>query len=153
MDYGFDHWFYKAVANENDQKFNCSVPFHPTVISRMTGNSIEICKNPDKGRMALESYLTFYDTGSQTPETKPCSIINTYLEPSDINFDMDKQKGFTRLYSNTEVKIKTIILYYDSNALFADLGGYLGMILGVSLLDFIAMCNSAWFKIIAMKFK
>ena len=51
----------------------------------------------------------------------------------DTNNDMNE--AYLKLYLNAEVPVKTTILYYDSVELGAELGGFIGMILGISLVD------------------
>ena len=48
-------------------------------------------------------------------------------------------------------KVKSVILYYDMTTLVADVGGYIGMLLGVSLVDLTIMCNAVFSKVVKLK--
>lgn len=148
----YDLSFYEIIAHENDKKFNCTVPFHPPTLSSRTRNMIEICPDSRRGRGALSNYRSFVQTGPSSPNMRPCSGMDVFLGLPDIDSG-SKDEAYIRLYLKTDIKIKSIILYYDSNTLFAEIGGYLGMLLGFSLLDFTSIVNGALFKIIVRKFQ
>ena len=148
----YDYSFYDIVANENEKKFNCTVPFHPPTLSKMTGNIIEICPDKLRGKEAYRSYKSFVQTGPSSPSMRPCAGMDVFLGLPDIDTGPEDE-AYIRLYLKTDIKIKSIILYYDSNTLFAEIGGYLGMLLGFSLLDFTSIVNGALFKMFLRKFQ
>ena len=121
MNLNYDNWVYNTVAQMNEKKYNCSVPFHPPTESKVTGKDIEICRDLETGKHALTYYNSLVGKGPQTPETSPCSGMDVFLGPPDISGDT-KENGYIRLYVKSHVKIKSTILYYDSNTLFAELG-------------------------------
>ena len=51
--------------------------------------------------------------------------------------DNDPNEAYVRLYLKTKIKVKSTVLYYDSTTLAAEIGGYIGMLLGVSLVDLV----------------
>ena len=69
----------------------------------------------------------------------------------DVGNDGSDNEAYIMIYIKSDVKVKTVILYYDLTTLFAELGGYTGMFLGVSFVDLIILCNSAFFKFVTMK--
>ena len=152
MNNKYDRWFYDIIANENEKHFDCTVPFHPPTLSRHTGKMIEICPDMQRGKIALAKYKSFVQTGPSSPNMRPCSGMDVFLGLPDIDTGSGDE-AYIRLYLKTDIKIKSIILYYDSNTLFAELGGYLGMLLGFSLLDFTTIVNCALFKAFLRKFE
>ena len=81
MNLKYDEWFYNSSAYKNERKYNCSVPFHPSVESPITGKVIEICKDEEIGERALSDYNNNFVAGSKTKETKPCAGMNIFLGP------------------------------------------------------------------------
>ena len=150
MNLEYDNWFYQKVARENERKLNCTCPFHPPVLSQVTGEEIEICNEGMKGKMAISEIGRISNREPRAPEAKPCSEMKVLLAPPMIS-SRNIKEAYIRLYIKSDVKIKNIILYYDANSLFADLGGYIGMILGISIMDLIVICNSASSKVILTK--
>ena len=55
--------------------------------------------------------------------------------------DNDMSEAYTRLYPKAQIKMKTTVLYYDFTTLAAEIGGYAGICLGVSLVDIVRTIN------------
>ena len=72
-----------------------------------------------------------------------CSRACTYLQISyGQPFFYKSENGSTpliTLYFETSVEVRKSHLEYDVTSLFAEIGGYTGLLLGVSLLDFAKM--------------
>ena len=64
----------------------------------------------------------------------PCSImdINFGYPTIDTNFI---NEAYVKLYFKMAVNVKTSILAYSSLSFLAEVGGYIGLLLGFSLLD------------------
>ena len=149
MNSDYDRWFYNSIAHRNERIYNCSVPFHPPVESPITGKIIEVCKDKEIGERALTDYNNNNAAGSKTTETKPCAGMDVFLGPAEGSIQNKKENAYIKIYVKSDVKIKSIILHYDSSTLFAELGGYLGMLLGVSLLDCTRLFDSTLLKMIS----
>ena len=143
MNHNYDDEFYSMVAQENDVMFSCTVPFHPPTISNSTGKVIEICKNPEIGKKALQHFSDSCAAGPQATKRKPCTGVNVYLGLPFVDEENLDHEASIRIYTKPEVKVKSIIMYYDFTSLVADLGGYMGMLMGISMIDFTIMCNTA----------
>ena len=157
MNQNYDKEFYNRVANKNQKELNCSVPFHPATMSKTNGKPIEICKHSDTGKKAVENWLSLLDSGADLSNNKPCTEMNSMLglpDKSDNNIgNQSNHEAFVRLYMKSELRVKSIVLYYDFTALAADIGGYIGMFLGMSLVDFTVRFNTVLFKYITQKLK
>ena len=153
MNHNYDNTLYDMVAHKNEIQLNCSVPFHPRTVSTFTRKVIDVCNNSETGKMALDNLLSLKDKGPDLPNNKPCAGLNVFLGQPDIGKNTVDDQAFIRLYLKSEVKVKSVILYYDFTTLAADIGGYIGMFLGISLVDFTTKCNAALFSIFTMKLK
>ena len=157
MNQNYDKEFYNRVANKNNEELNCSVPFHPVIMSKNNGKTIEICKHNETGKKAVENWLSLLDSGADLLNNKPCTEMHSFLglpDKSENNIgNQPNHEAFVRLYMNSELRVKSIVMYYDFTALAADIGGYIGMFLGISLVDFTVRCNTVLFKYITQKLK
>jgi hypothetical protein len=80
-----------------------------------------------------------------------CYRACTYLQVSyGQPFYYTRENGSTpllTLYFETSVALRKGHLEYDGTSLFAEIGGYTGLLLGVSLLDFAKMFRFVYDKI------
>ena len=99
--------------------------------------------------MALEKFVD--SQGALASKSSvPCSAYDISLcLPQIDDKDNNMNESYIRLYPKTDIKIKSIILYYDFYALAADVGGYIGMCLGISMIDFTRAFNVALVFIIS----
>ena len=153
MDYNYDANFYSTVAHENEKRFNCSVPFHPPTKSNTTGKLIEICKTSSLGIKAYNNRWNVYSKMSQIQKYKPCAWIDVTLGLPHVSQKHRKGGAYLRLYFKSHLKIKSIISYYDISSLIADIGGYTGMLLGISLIDLTVQFNNLLIRVIEARFK
>ena len=145
MDYNYDANIYKMVANKNKKLLNCSVPFHPPTASDEEGKIIKICNNSHSGRKALTEWNNAIVSGPTNSKYQPCAGMDVDLGMPSIGEDQPKNSSFFRLFFTSHVKVKRIILYYDFSSLTADLGGYIGVLLGISLMDLTSKFNNLLF--------
>ena len=71
------------------------------------------------------------------------SIDNRPTNPS--------KEAYIKLYMKSSVKVKCVIMYYDRSTFAAEIGGYVGMLMGMSVMDFIMLCNTVLYKFVATK--
>ena len=62
-----------------------------------------------------------------------------------------ENEAFVKFYIRDEIQVKKSRLSYTEVSLLAEVGGYVGLLLGVSLMDISALFNKV-FKIIYRKF-
>ena len=145
----FDDKWYEHVAFENLRMFGCSVPWHPATFSK-NGERIEICRNQTLGAKANAQFHDFHDS-SWSKEAVPCAWYDVNLGIPDFG-ENTSDRAHIRFYLKTKIKQKSIVIYYDSTTFAAEIGGYVGMFLGVSLVDFAIVFDSAFFVMIRRLF-
>ena len=146
MNFNYDQKWYSRIAKENEKRFGCTVPFHPPIYSELTNNKIKICDNLTLGQKAQGHYLDSRDNQVSANDT-PCAKFDIDLGLPDIDYDDNEEnEAFIRLYIKTEIRVKSITIYYDLTSFGAEIGGYVGMFLGVSLIDLAIMFNSGVLK-------
>ena len=79
-------------------------------------------------------------------EYTPCDGFDVFLGLPFINDGNDENEAYIRLYVNSKIKVKKIIIYYDSTTFAGEVGGYIGMLLGVSFVDLAIIFNSSFTK-------
>ena len=148
MNQNYDNAFYERVSKDNEVQFHCSVPFQPPITSAITGNIVEICSNSETGNKAFNHWNNMWTASTLSPKDEPCAGYDIFLGlPFIDNIDNDNE-AFIRLYVKSKIKVKSVVFYYDFTTLTAEIGGYIGMLLGVSLVDLTIMCNTGLLKII-----
>ena len=153
MDYNYDDTFYNTVAHDNEKNLNCSVPFQPPIKSSATGKLVEICQNSSLGIQAYNNMRKALLKMGQIPKYKPCTWIDVTLGLPLFSQEERKEGAFLGLYLKSHLKIKSLVSYYDFSSLIADIGGYTGMLLGISLIDLTVQLNNLLVRVIASKFK
>ena len=137
MNFKFDELWYQKTARENEKKFGCSVPWHPSIYSQITKKEIQICNDSSKGLKALKQSQQFRDS-LISPESTPCANFEISLGlPKIDDTDNNMNEAYIRMYPKAQIKMKTTVLYYDFTTLAAEIGGYAGICLGVSLVDIV----------------
>ena len=131
----FDTMLYERIAKANEKLFGCSVPWHPPIYSDITRNVIEICNTSERGFLAYRKFHAFRDS-QLSEDLIPCTMFDIYTGLLDVDEkDNNLDEAYIRLYLKTKIKIKSSVIYYDVTTFTAEIGGYVGMFLGVSLMD------------------
>ena len=142
----YDDSLYKMGNDELENKFGCTIPFLPPFSSNVTGKPIDICKDEETGSKAMNHYL---DIESSQFGNMPCARMNIFLGLPAITNNSEvtnphpymgyglRNKAFAMLYFPTDVKVKRTVYDYDFLALVGELGGYVGLLVGVSLAELI----------------
>ena len=145
-DFEFDNCFYQAIGQDLMNEFNCVVPF----IKTSENNNICLNKSQTeagKVMIALEKFLT--TTG---PCMSPCTSM-------DIDFGVlfddairnDDEKSFLRIYFKSNIKFQQTIYDYTLLSLLAEIGGYTGLLLGISVANITTVIEKMfqWFNLMA----
>ena len=152
MNRNFDAALYRLIAHENEVKFNCSVPFHPPILSNITDGLVQICNASESGKMAQDNLHPLIN-GRKHGSQSPCARMEIFLgSPSNSNSygssgsNKSKNEAFIGVYMQSDLKVQSMILYYDITSLAADIGGFIGMFLGLSIIDLSTMVTSSLLK-------
>ena len=144
MNLNFDKMFYNKMAKENKEMYGCSVPFHPISRSELTNEEIEICNDSLAGKKANDNFREARDA-NLLPDFTPCAEFNFFFGlPFIDKHDNEINESFIRLYMKTKIKIKSSVIYYDFTTFAAEIGGYVGMCLGISIVDLALKLHSTF---------
>ena len=123
---------------------------------------MEICRNESTGFKALKR---FWDVEVSKLDDIPCARMDILLGLPTTDNNIAERNGtitagryysgktaFIVIYLKMAIKVKRTILDYDGMTLFADLGGYTGLFLGVSVAESIILMNTILQKIVVKKF-
>ena len=149
--FGFDTCFYQAIAKNLMNEFNCVVPFIKT------SKNTNICVNKtqtkvDKIMLAFKVLSLKTTIGTCM---SPCTSMDFFFGVlSDDAFKNDCQgllyqklrglesprleqpcdgKSFLRIYFKSNVKLQETVYDYTLLSLLAEIGGYTGLFLGISV--------------------
>ena len=151
MNYNYDDAFYRRVSEENEDKFGCSIPFEPPITSKITGNAIKICNTSELGQRAHATFLVEIENGAISLENEPCSSFDIVFGiPLIDDFENPENEAYIKFYMKAKIKVKSMVLYYDFTTLVAEVGGYIGMFLGMSLIDITILINTGLLKAVNM---
>ena len=157
MNLNFDDTVYQIANAKLEQEYNCTIPFLPTLSLDITGKPPEICRNEAIGNKAMDTYK--YVETSQLKHT-PCARMDIFLGLPFISKGSAPYQGFgfnntafIKLYFKTAIKVKHTVLDYDFITLVAELGGYTGLLIGLSVGQGVIMINSFVLKIFAARKK
>ncbi len=65
----------------------------------------------------------------------PCEYMDFTTGWPDESSDLSVSEGFIRFYFGTRVKMKTTVRDYTWLSMVAEIGGYVGLMLGVAVVD------------------
>ena len=148
LNHKYDDTVYRLIAEENEKKFGCTVPWHPEMTSLKSNKKIEICDNSNLGEEAKKQFDKFVD-GIITEDLVPCAWFDIFTGLTDVDeTDNNMNEAFARLYLKAKIKVKSIVLHYDSTTFAAEIGGYVGVLLGVSIVDIAVISRSTMLKML-----
>ena len=145
MDNLFDVTLYHRINEDLDKKFNCTVPFLPPIRSNRTGYEMKICKEENKSIEAVKRYDFLRSSGQSSLCASPCEGMDIYLglpfiSPTSSNFT------YIKIYLKSNVKIKKIVYDYTFLSLIAEAGSYIGLILGISVINIALNLNMIFLR-------
>ena len=145
MTKNFDDMLYENANKELERKYGCSIPFLPQMRSMATGEILEICESAEMGQLALETYI---DLETKMLGNVPCTRMDVSLGMPHVSHDAATPQGsipyqgygsddtaFVLFYFKPTIKVKSTVLEYDFVTLVAEIGGYVGLFIGVSLAE------------------
>ena len=141
----FDDLLYENANKELEEKYGCSIPFLPQSKSMATGEILDICKSAETGQLALGTYK---DLETKMLGNVPCTRMDVSLGMPHVSHDAATPQGsipyqgygsddtaFVLFYFKPTIKVKSTVLEYDFVTLVAEIGGYVGLFIGISLAE------------------
>ncbi|TRY78400.1 hypothetical protein TCAL_10416 [Tigriopus californicus] len=135
MDWDYDGCIYEKLGNELWNSFGCVLPFMPSVSGR------SICRfdtSTQEGlewkHQVIERYNYLSSTGQRGLCAMPCSTMEVFL---GLPFDgvEDPDIAYIKMYIKSTVKVKKTVLDYTWLSMLAEIGGYTGLLLGISVVN------------------
>ena len=107
------------------EKVGCTTPFG--------FNLNNICTDQNLGKEATKMYEDFFYQNKNTKECLyPCSFLNIMLTPQELRHNNSNRTSF---FFEEYIKVSTSYFAYTELELLAELGGYVGLFMGLSVFD------------------
>ena len=145
-DFEYDNCFYQAIAQDLMNELSCVVPF-------ITTENKSICMNMAQSEVD-KMMIRFKKSASNTttgPCMSPCISMDIFF---GVLFDdgiRDDGKSYLQIYLKTNIKFQQTIYDYTLLSLLAEIGGYTGLLLGMSVANITTvlerMCQ--WLNLVA----
>ena len=96
-------------------------------------NLNSICTDHHLRKEATKMYVDFFGENKNTKECLyPCSFLNIMLTPQELRH---KNSNRTSFFFEEYIKVSTSSFTYTELELLAELGGYVGLFMGLSVFD------------------
>ena len=97
-------------------------------------------KQPSKPHCTVDSslfrkYNIFRKKAFDTYCSNPCAKMDVSMITTSINTKHSKNEAMANFYFQYRIKVSRALFRYNELTLLAEVGGYLGLLLGISLLD------------------
>lgn len=130
--YDKDSCMHRQLFNASLQSIGCTTPFGP--------NKTKICTDQDKGKEALTMYNNVFQAFSTNFSecTHPCTFITTQVIITNDQLQpyIDKKKNsLIKISTQENIKITEATEAYTLLSLIAEIGGYVGLFLGISIVQ------------------
>ena len=124
--YSYDDCVQNEIEEQTISNYGCTTPFGP--------NKSNICTNITVGKRAHEMFHKLWSNLIQLHCKKSCRLLYTRLENiKDSVYATSKPKGKVTLVMKDTVRTTNEIYLYSGLSLVAEVGGYVGLFLGVSV--------------------
>ena len=129
MDRLFDQCLINQVTEKLSSKFQCTVPYIPSP------SNLTVCdpNNAALRKAVFEKFDFLVANGQKGLCDFPCSNIEVFTglpfkgESDDV--------GILKIYMKSTTKVKQIVLDYSMGSMIAEIGGYTGLLLGISFVN------------------
>ena len=148
MNTRYDEFLYKNLRNILVSEFSCTVPFFPDYVTNQENHEIEICNSAEKRKAAYAKYDLLKRNKENMVCANPCSSIQTYCGPIFEDPSYVKNRAYLKIYLQSTTKINFTVLDYDEISLVADIGGYCGLLLGVSVIHLSKLVFKSVIKVV-----
>ena len=143
----FDNCFDQAIAQDLMNKLNCVVPF----IKTSENNNICVYKNQTKVDKMMSAFKKSASNTTTGPCMSPCASMDIFF---GILFDdgiRNDGKSFLKIYLKSNIKFQQTIYDYTLLTLLAEIGGYTGLLLGISVSNITTLLEKMfqWLSLVA----
>ena len=140
---------YQNLTRQLFLEFGCIVPFLPQLKFTDDLESVKICREPETRKKAYEKYDLLKRNNENYLCPNPCNTIQSYfgLFFQDPTYEK-KDKAYIKIYLQSMTTIKVTVMDYDVAAMVADIGGYTGLLLGMSAIHLSRFVFKSIFKVI-----
>ena len=125
----------KIMIDQTEAK--CTVPWFPSNYSMEQINSHRVCTEEKDINTSFNIYSTRL-TNQHNDCNKPCQSVILNIGGKNYNYDESKTSGVAMFYFSMTSTKTTENYLYSFTSLVAEIGGYLGLLLGYSCLDFVS---------------
>ena len=142
LDTRFDDTLYERINTKLEDDFNCTVPFLPEFKSKHGENMTPICREANTSISAFKLYDYLRSSGQSTLCDSPCAGMEIFLGVPFVSKEEDNTWAYIKIYLKSAVKTKSAVLDYTFLSLVAEVGGYVGLLLGVSVVKITVNLNT-----------
>ena len=107
-----------------------------------SGKILDLCQQPCK---TMKFVFGWPDVANDQGCTKFVKIFSHFV--NDNNFLQERERGYVRIYFGVRIVVKRSVLDYTWLSAVAELGGYVGLLLGVAVVDIAFAADRYWPKI------
>ena len=130
LDIGFDDCLINALDKRALKSIGCTFP----TLTKLTSKACDAKMMNETQSKLLHNYKLFKSQSEVLDCALPCSTMNVALGiPKYDKYPEDKVRA--KVYFKRSVTEKRNIVPYDWVSLMAEIGGYVGLLLGWSLMD------------------
>ena len=143
----FDNCFYQAIAQDLMKELNCVVPF------TKTSENNNICVN--KSQTEVDEIMLAFKNSSLKTATgtcmSPCTSMDIFFGVLFDDAIRNDGKSFLRVYFKSTIKSQQTIYDYTLLSLLAEIGGYTGLFLGISVANITTVLERMfqWLNLVA----
>lgn len=156
MNVKFDDVLYQNLSHALVTEFNCTVPFLPDLNftqEKQNGkeddeSGVDICHDPQMQKASYKRYKLLKRNKENALCENPCNTMQIFF---GLLFTEDKarsDRAFIKIYLQSMTRVKLTVMDYDSVTMIAEIGGYTGLLLGMSVINFSTFMFKSIFKLI-----
>ena len=152
MNMEYDEFLYRRLREILISEYGCIVPFLRDYVTTQDTEQSKVCKDPEKRKMVYARYDLLKRNKDLKVCDNPCSATQVFF---GVIFDdeYDKNQAYLQIYLQSTTNINLTVLDYDGVSLVADIGGYSGLLLGVSVIHLSKLLFKSMVKVVNVRGK
>lgn len=141
MNYHLDDCLYEKMTRRLVEDFGCSIPYLPNL------NDEPICSPDGNGTIASKQYNEMKANGQRDLCHKPCERTEVFSGMA-FSDSVEEELAKIKIYLKTTTKVKKSVLDYPVLTMIAEIGGYTGLLLGISLVNLTSVLDRFFERLI-----